>query len=71
MAFNPTPQVAVARDFAKKFGADRVVIYFVKPDGQYGYASYGKTKELCKQAGCVADKTFAAMGEAFVREEEN
>jgi len=68
MAWNPSPEVAAARDFGKQFGADRVVIYYTLPDGRYGYASYGKTKELCKQARTEATSIMGAMGEAFADE---
>ena len=47
MAWNPSPEVAAARDFGKKFGADRVVIIYTKPGGQCGMASYGATKAIC------------------------
>lgn len=50
MAWNPSPQVKVARDFAKKFGADRVVIIYIQPDGKMGYASYGADSHLCYKA---------------------
>lgn len=50
MAFNPSPQVRVAADFAKQFGAERVIIYYVLPDGRYGYASYGKTQKWEEQS---------------------
>ena len=47
MTWNPTPEVAAARDFGKKFDADRVVIIWTTPHGQVGMASYGATKKIC------------------------
>ena len=32
MAWNPSPEVAAARDFGKQFDADRVVIYYATPN---------------------------------------
>jgi hypothetical protein len=70
MPFNPSPQVAAARDFAKKFGANRVVINFTLPDGRYGYASYGATEKLCSEAKKIADKNYHIFG-AIVTEVES
>jgi hypothetical protein len=58
MAWNPSPEVAIARDVAAKFKADRVVILYTLPDGRFGYASYGQTKELCADARKLGDKLF-------------
>jgi hypothetical protein len=49
MAWNPGPEVAAARDFGKKFDADRVVIIWTNEAGKCGMASYGRTKALCDQ----------------------
>jgi len=62
MAWNPDPKVAAACDFGKKFGADRVIILFVMPDDEIGYASYGKTPALCAQARIIADDLFDEFG---------
>ncbi len=58
MAWNPTPEVAVARDAAGKFGADRCVVLYTLPDGRIGYASYGSTKPLCDETKRLADKLY-------------
>lgn len=58
MAWNPSPEVAVARDAAKALGADRVVITYTTPAGQIGYASFGQTKELCAETKRLADKLY-------------
>lgn len=65
MAWNPSPQVAAARDFGNRFGADRVIIFYTLPDGRVGYSSYGKTRALCDATGKAADRVFDAMGKAF------
>jgi len=64
MAWNPTPQVAHARSFARKFGADRVVILYTTPAGKAGYASYGKTRALCAATKRLADGLFDPFCEA-------
>ena len=61
MAWNPSPKVAAARDFGKKFNQDIVIILHVSKDGQIGYASYGKTRPLCTAARQLADKAFDAL----------
>lgn len=59
MAWNPSPEVAVAREAAKKLGAEQVVVVFIKADsGQFGMASYGETKALCAEAGKLGDALF-------------
>ena len=65
MAWNPSPEVAVARDAAGRLGADRAVIVFTLPDGRFGYASYGKTRELCANARKLADRLFEAANVYF------
>ena len=58
MAWNPSPEVAAARDFGKKFGADRVVILYTTPAGQLGLASYGRTKAMCADAKAWGEKLY-------------
>ncbi len=60
MAWNPSPQVAVARDAATKLGADRAVIVYTTASGQLGYASFGVTKALCGNAKKLADRLYDA-----------
>lgn len=49
MAWNPSPEVAVARDAAKKLGNARAcVVVWISNDGeQIGMASYGIDKATC------------------------
>lgn len=58
MAWNPTAEVAVARDAAAKLNADRCVILYTTADGQIGYASYGETKSLCSETKRLADVIY-------------
>lgn len=69
MAWNPTPEVQVARDAAKaltKAGRfiDRCVILFTTEQGQIGYASYGKDSNHCGQARRLADVLYERAAEA-------
>ena len=51
MAWNPSPEVAAARDFGRKFGKDIVLILALDEDeGEYKIVTFGKTKALCRRA---------------------
>ena len=60
MAYNPSLEVAVARDAAKKLGAKAevgcVVIYMSR--GNLGMASFGHNKALCAKMGELGDHLF-------------
>ncbi len=58
MAWNPAPEVAVARDAATRLGAKQVVIVYITDDHQCGMASYGRTRELCREAGVMGDAVY-------------
>ena len=59
MAWNPSPEVAVARDAAKKLGdASMCIVLWVTADEKVGMASYGKTPALCDAAKCIADDVW-------------
>ena len=63
MAWNQSPQVAVARDAARKLGAEiGCVIIYVNED-TFGMASYGHDKQLCDVMGKLGDHLFAATKE--------
>jgi len=64
MAWNPSPQVAAARDYGKKFKQKMVVILAVNEKG-LSYASYGDTKALCSEAKVLADVAFDAIMEHY------
>lgn len=57
MAWNPAPEVAVARDAARKLGARKCVIIYIT-DEHFGMASYGETKALCAEAGKLGDALY-------------
>ena len=61
MAWNPSPQVAIARDYAKKFNQEQVVILAIDEHDNLSYASYGKSKKLCDGAEKIADIAFEAI----------
>jgi hypothetical protein len=69
MAWNPCPEVAAARDFGTRFKANRVVITYITEDGKIGYASYGKTKELCAETKRLADALHKTAMEWFETED--
>lgn len=53
MAWNPSPEVAAARDAAKALGNAPicVVLWLDEKTQRLGMASYGRTMPLCKHAG--------------------
>ena len=61
MAWNPSPKVAAARDYAKKFGKQQVIILAIDKEDKLDYASYGETKPLCSMAKILADIAFDAI----------
>ena len=61
MSWNPSPQVAAARDYANKFGGKQVIILTVFQSGQVGYASFGKTRKLCDDARDLANVVMAEL----------
>jgi hypothetical protein len=65
MAWNPSKEVAVARDAAQQLNADRVVIVYTTSNGQFGYASYGRDKNLCDKAKRLGDALFEWTREYF------
>jgi hypothetical protein len=58
MAWNPSPEVAVARDAARRLGANRTIIIYFTDSHQLGMSSYGATRELCREAGKLGDKIY-------------
>jgi hypothetical protein len=66
MAWNPSPKVAAARDFGKKFGADQVIIIAIDNKRETIEAiSYGETKRLCAETKPLADAAYQAVIDAF------
>lgn len=59
MAWNPSPEVAVARDFGKKFNFDKVIIIGVNElKGSFQVVSYGETKLKCGETKITADNIY-------------
>lgn len=71
MAWNPSPEVQVARDVASRLGllgkshVRQVVIIYTTDDEQLGMVSYGKNKALCDQAKLLGDKLYQRTIEHF------
>lgn len=71
MAFNPSPEVQVARDAAEAMRvavkADKIdacVVIWVDDQSRTGYASYGRTSVLCGFARRIADAAFEALADS-------
>lgn len=66
MAWNPSPEVAVARDAAAALakvhgqGVDRCIVLYTTDDGRIGYASFGRDRKLCAEARKIADAAYDA-----------
>lgn len=60
MAWNPSPEVQVARDAARTLLANTAIVIWTTTDGHIGMASYGQTKSLCDEAGKCGGRLYAA-----------
>ena len=60
MAWNPSPEVAVARNAALRLGdASMCVVIWIDETGEHlGCASYGKTVVLCETAKGLGDVLY-------------
>lgn len=65
MAWNPSPEVAAARDMAAKINADRVIVLYTTEDGKCGGVSYGKTKVKCGEAKKMMDGLWGKYQEVL------
>lgn len=72
MAWNPSPEVAVARDAAKVLEStpscrgqtvQHCIVLYTTSGGKIGYASYGPTKPACAEARKLADAAYNAVME--------
>ena len=63
MPWNPSPEVQVARDAAKKLGdADQCIVIYVNYRNEtLGCVSYGKTKQLCDEAKMFGNVAYEAV----------
>ena len=63
MAWNPSPKVAAARDYGRKFGKDMVII--ISTDGRYPptleTVTYGETRSKCSAAQVLGDAAYEAV----------
>lgn len=66
MTFNPSPKVAAARDFARRFKKPMVIIISFSAEG-FEYASYGENQKLCTQAKRIGDYLFDSIKKYFAR----
>lgn len=62
MAWNPSPKVAAARDVARKFRKDQVVMLMLDLEvGTMECITYGETKALCAAAKKLGDAAYDAV----------
>jgi len=67
MAWNPSPEVQVARDTAAGIGhvtkanIDVCVVMWIDDQSRAGYASFGRTPVLCGMARRVADVAYESV----------
>ncbi len=71
MAWNPSPKVAVARDVARKFRADQIVLLMLDMKaGTMECITYGETKALCAGAKKLGDAAYDAVMNRIEEQEE-
>jgi len=67
MSWNPSPEVAAARDYGKKFNKDKVIILGIDElKGTFEIISYGKTKEKCSEAKKIADDLYNLVNDGIL-----
>ena len=71
MAWNPSPEVQVARDAAdairrvtKAEKIDVCIVMWIDDQARAGYASYGRTSVLCGMARRIADVSYEAINDS-------
>lgn len=62
-AWNPSPKVAAARDIAKRFGKDQVIVLMLNrgSQGTIEAISYGRNRVLCADAKALASVAYDAI----------
>ena len=66
MAWNPSPEVAVARDAAKALGVDQIVLVTVNyAKNELGTITYGANKKLCQHAAQLGKAAYRAVFKAM------
>lgn len=64
MAWNPSPKVAAARDFARKY--NKVITIIVSLDTEsIEVTSFGKTRRQCDEAKIIGDMLYNAVYDYF------
>lgn len=62
MAWNPTPEVAALRDYAKRFGGEYIVLIHINErEEKMGVVTYGETREKCGRAKKLGDVAYNAV----------
>lgn len=62
MAWNPSPEVAIARDYGKKFNKTKVIILSIDERQEtFEVVSYGETKQKCAEAKKIADSLYSLI----------
>ncbi len=70
MAWNPSPEVAVARDFGKKFNYDKVYIIGVNElKGTFEIVSYGGTKQKCGESKVCSNQIYEMIRDGLIKKE--
>lgn len=65
MAWNPSPEMAMAREFAAKHGREIVIVVSIDEAGMVRTQSYGKTKAICEGAAKrIGDAVHACVLES-------
>ena len=68
MPFNPSPEVAVAREAAKQLKAKVAIVIYVSEDGEkIGMASYGQDSTTCKAAAELGDWLYESAMQNVIR----
>ena len=67
MAWNPSPEIAPLRDYAKKFDRPVVVVFAIERGGErFRISTYGETKKPCKLAGSFGNSIAAAVADGTI-----
>lgn len=69
MAWNPSPEVAAARDIAAKLDADQVIVVYInRRTKKMGSITYGRTRALCDATKPLGDAAYQAVRDALANE---
>lgn len=59
------PTIKDAKSLAIKYDKNGIIIFHMRPDGQFGYTSYGTDRVLCQATRKLADVAFEAIKKVF------